>query len=98
MSECFKPGVFKSDSVLNRKGDADAYSREWQSSSVGSVLPAESSTAHLSGDFVVFIIGVAVHNWLDVKAWWPVVTGFGRMMKELQVCSEYLLLIRPTHA
>ena len=54
-----------------------------------SVLPAESSTAHISGDFVVFIIGVAVHNWLDVRGWWPVVTGFSKMMKELQVCLAH---------
>lgn len=93
MSKCFKLGVFKAHFVLSRKVGADAYSRDWQSSSVCYVLPAESSTAHLSGDFVVFIIGVAVHNWLDVRAWWPVFTGFGRMMKELQVCSAYLLLI-----
>ena len=48
---------------------------------------AESSTAHISGDFVVFIIGVTVHNWLDVKAWWPVFTGMKRMMDELKVCN-----------
>ncbi len=51
------------------------------------MLLAESSTAHISGDFVVFIIGVAVHNWLDVRAWWPVFTGMKRMMDELQVCN-----------
>ena len=50
-----------------------------------SVLPAEASTAQISGDFVVFIIGVAVHNWWDVRGWWPVVTGFSKMMQELKV-------------
>ena len=50
-----------------------------------SVFPAEASTAQISGDFVVFIIGVAVHNWWDVRGWWPVVTGFSKMMQELKV-------------
>ncbi len=49
------------------------------------LISAESRTAKIEGDFVVFIIGAVVHNWWDVRGWLPVFTGMGTMLKELTV-------------
>lgn len=61
---------------------------------------AETTTAHIKGDFVVFIIGATVHNWWDVRGWLPVAQGFSGMMKELQACNPHhqLVLVLCAHA
>lgn len=40
-------------------------------------------TAHLEGDFVVFLIGMRINNPLKVHKWLPVVQAMPRMIKEL---------------
>ena len=45
---------------------------------------AGRTTAAIQDDFVVFVIGFCVHKWWDVRAWWPVASGFQAMLKELQ--------------
>lgn len=49
---------------------------------------AEGRTAHIEGDFVVFLIGAVVHNYWDVRAWLPVFKGMGEMLKELNVSTQ----------
>ena len=40
-------------------------------------------TAHLEGDFVVFLIGMRINKPLNVHRWWPVAAAMPRMLKEL---------------
>ena len=40
-------------------------------------------TAHLEGDFVVFLIGMRINKPLKVHKWWPVAVAMPRMLKEL---------------
>ena len=40
-------------------------------------------TAHLEGDFVVFLIGMRINKPLKVHKWWPVAAAMPRMLKEL---------------
>jgi hypothetical protein len=40
-------------------------------------------TAHVDGDFVVFIIGMRINKPWKVREWWPVFTAMPRMIKEL---------------
>ena len=40
-------------------------------------------TAHLEGDFVVFLIGMRINKPLKVHRWWPVAAAMPRMLKEL---------------
>jgi hypothetical protein len=41
-------------------------------------------TAHIDGDFVVFLIGMNVNRWRAVRAWSPVVQAMPRMLAELR--------------
>ena len=43
----------------------------------------ERMTAHLEGDFVVFLIGMRINNLWKVHKWLPVVIAMGKMLKEL---------------
>ncbi|KAK9915529.1 hypothetical protein WJX75_000349 [Coccomyxa subellipsoidea] len=54
----------------------------------GGQLLREGRTAHIEGDFVVFLIGAVVHNYWDVRAWLPVFKGMGEMLKELNENPE----------
>ena len=45
-------------------------------------------TAHLEGDFVVFLIGMRINKPLNVHKWWPVATAMPRMLKELYLQPE----------
>jgi hypothetical protein len=40
-------------------------------------------TAHLEGEFVVFLIGMRINQFWKVHKWWPVVRAMGRMLPEL---------------
>jgi hypothetical protein len=40
-------------------------------------------TANLSGDFVVFLIGLRINKPLQVHKWWPVASAMPRMLTEL---------------
>lgn len=40
-------------------------------------------TAHIEGDFVVFLIGMRINKPLMVHKWWPVAAAMPRMLKEL---------------
>jgi hypothetical protein len=40
-------------------------------------------TAHLGGEFVVFLIGMRINQFWKVHKWWPVVRAMGRMLPEL---------------
>ena len=40
-------------------------------------------TAHLEGDFVVFLIGMRINKPMNVHKWWPVAAAMPRMLKEL---------------
>jgi hypothetical protein len=41
-------------------------------------------TAELEGDVVVFLLGMHVNRWRDVRAWWPVTRAMPRMLRELE--------------
>jgi hypothetical protein len=41
-------------------------------------------TAHIDGDFVVFLIGMRINRPLRVRSWWPVFTAMPKMIKELE--------------
>lgn len=49
-------------------------------------------TAGLEGDAVVFLIGMHVNRWHDVRAWWPVTRAMPRMLRELAEHPELGLL------
>ncbi|BDA43927.1 probable monooxygenase af470 [Coccomyxa sp. Obi] len=51
-------------------------------------LIKESSTAHIKGDFVVFHIGLSVHNWWQMRTWLPAVQAMPAMLKELKENPE----------
>jgi len=40
-------------------------------------------TAHLDGDFVVFLIGMRINQWWKIHRWIPIVLAMGKMLKEL---------------
>ncbi|MCM3762902.1 DUF4188 domain-containing protein [Alkalihalobacillus oceani] len=40
-------------------------------------------TAPNDRDIVLFIIGMRIQQWWNIKAWWPVFTAMPPMMKEL---------------
>ena len=40
-------------------------------------------TAHIEGNFVVFLIGMRINKPLKVHKWWPVAAAMPRMLKEL---------------
>ena len=49
---------------------------------------AERLTASISGDFVVFLIGMRVNSLIRVDKWLPVAAAMPRMLKELQQRPE----------
>jgi hypothetical protein len=49
-------------------------------------------TADLDDDVVVFLIGMHVNRWRDVRAWWPVTRAMPRMLRELAEHPELGLL------
>ena len=55
---------------------------------VGHVMGAktidERVTAHIEGDFVIFVIGMRINKLWKVHKWWPVFSAMPRMLKELQ--------------
>ena len=53
-------------------------------------------TANLEGDFVVFLIGMRIHNPLKVHEWLPVATSMPRMLKELYARPELGFLYAET--
>ena len=48
----------------------------------------ERMTAHLEGDFVVFLIGMRINNFWKIHKWLPVVAAMGKMLKELSINPE----------
>ena len=40
-------------------------------------------TAKMEGDFVVFLIGMRINNWLAIHRWLPVFLAMGKMLPEL---------------
>jgi len=56
------------------------------------MIHAQRMTAHLDGDFVVFLIGMRINkSWLLHK-WWPVAAAMPRMLAELKSQPERGLL------
>jgi hypothetical protein len=47
------------------------------------MIRAERLTADLSGDFVVFLIGMRINKPWKVHKWWPVASAMPRMLSEL---------------
>ena len=47
-------------------------------------IAANRVTAHVDGDFVVFLIGMRINKPWKVHQWWPVITAMPRMLKELE--------------
>ncbi len=45
-------------------------------------------SAHIEGDFVVFIIGMRVNKWWKLHKWIPVAAAMGPMVKELSTHRE----------
>ena len=43
----------------------------------------EKLTAHIEGEFVVFLIGMRINQFWKVHKWLPVVRAMGRMLPEL---------------
>lgn len=44
--------------------------------------------AQIEGDFVVFLIGLRINNWLKISQWGPVVMAFPKMIRELEAHPE----------
>jgi len=40
-------------------------------------------TAHMDGDFVVFLIGMRINKWWKLHLWWPVLRAMGPMLRVL---------------
>jgi hypothetical protein len=56
------------------------------------MIHAQRMSAHLNGDFVVFLIGMRINKpWL-VHKWWPVAAAMPRMLAELRQQPERGLL------
>ena len=55
------------------------------------IIP-ERVTAHIDGDFVVFLIGVRINRWWRIDRWLPVILAMPRMLRELQAHPELGLL------
>ena len=49
-------------------------------------------TADIEGDFAVFLIGMHVNRWRDVRAWLPVTRAMPKMLRELAEQPELGLL------
>ena len=47
------------------------------------MIRKERITAHLDGEFVVFLIGMRINNTLKIHKWGPVAAAMPRMLKEL---------------
>lgn len=46
------------------------------------------ATAHIDGDFVVFLIGMRVNAWWKMHRWLPVARAMPRMLRELEQRPE----------
>lgn len=49
-------------------------------------------TAHIDGDFVVFLIGMRVNSWWRIHDWLPVARGMRAMLRELDANPQLGLL------
>lgn len=49
-------------------------------------------SADVDGDFVVFLIGMHVNRWHDVRRWWPAFRAMVRAVRELEAHPELGLL------
>jgi len=49
-------------------------------------------SAHMKGDFVVFLIGMRINYFWKIHRWIPVINAMGRMLKELYNDKELGLL------
>ena len=45
---------------------------------------SQRMTAHIDGDFVVFLIGMRINKFWKVHKWWPVFMAMRPMIKELE--------------
>ncbi len=45
---------------------------------------ASRSTAHIDGDFVVFLIGMRINKLWKLAKWWPAIMAMPKMLKELE--------------
>lgn len=45
-------------------------------------------TARVDGDFCVFLIGMRINRWWQVRSWWPVMMAMPRMLRELAADPE----------
>ena len=52
------------------------------------MIHAERLTAEMSGDFVVFLIGMRINRPWKVHKWWPVASAMPRMLAELAAKPE----------
>ncbi len=56
------------------------------------MIHARRMTAHLDGDFCVFLIGMRINRWWKVHRWWPIANDMPRMLAELRRRPELGLL------
>ncbi len=56
------------------------------------MIHTERMTAHIEGDFVLFLIGMRFNQPWKVHKWLPVVSSMGRMLRELQSQPDLGLL------
>jgi hypothetical protein len=55
------------------------------------IIP-QRMTAHIEGDFVVFLIGMRINKLHKIHEWWPVTRAMPRMLRELDANPELGLL------
>jgi hypothetical protein len=51
-------------------------------------INAQRMTATIDGEFVVFLIGMRVNQWWNVRAWMPPFLAMPRMLRELYANPE----------
>jgi hypothetical protein len=54
-------------------------------------VPGGQFVAHPQGEVVVFLVGMRVNRWREIRSWWPVLTGMPRMLRELEGADRGLL-------
>lgn len=60
-------------------------------------IEAGPLTVQMEGDFVVFLIGMRINNFLHVRRWWPVFRAMPGMIRELEADPAHGLLHARLH-
>ena len=61
------------------------------------MIRPERLTAHMEGEFVVFLIGMRINQPLLVHKWLPVILAMPKMIKELYTQPEHGFLLSLIH-